>query len=76
MILVYGMMGLWKFWTTRLCFFSSRGLFSQDRSRPLLSYLNVHKDIQDLYDKYVTALTDKAANNFVVVCKKIYIVVL
>ena len=37
----------------RIEVFGRQGLFSQDRSSPLLSKPNVHKDIQDLHNQYV-----------------------
>ena len=42
----------------------------------MLNKLSVRKDIHDLHESYVIAPADKAANNFVVVCKKLYVEVL
>ena len=42
----------------------------------MLNKPSVRKDIRDLHDSYVIAPADKAANNFVVVCKKFYVEVL
>jgi hypothetical protein len=38
-----------------------------------LSDGNVHKELNNLHDKYVIVPTDKAANNVTVVCKKFYV---
>ena len=57
-------------------FYSSRGLLSLGRSKPVLNKLSVRKDIHDLHDSYVIAPADKAAYNFVAVCKKFYVEVL
>ena len=48
----------------RIKLLSRRGLFSPDLSKPLLSKLNVHKDVQDLHEKYVLAPADNVAYNF------------
>ena len=42
----------------------------------MLNKPSVRKDIQALHDSYVIAPADKAANNFVVVCKKFNVEVL
>ena len=55
----------------RITFFSSWGLLSLGRSKPVLNKQSVRKDIWDLHDSYIIAPADKSVN-FVVVCKKFY----
>ena len=52
----------------RIKFFSSRGLLSLGRFKPVLNKPSFRKDIQDLLDNCIIAPADKAVDNFVVVC--------
>ena len=51
-------------------------MLSLGRSKQVLNKPSVRKDIRDLHNSYVIVTVDKAANNFIVVCKKFYVEVL